>query len=256
MCRMLNIIKIIVSLYLLVISVSATVTWAEKPAQLRVAVASNFLTTARTIGQQFERDTGVKVDFSSASSGKITTQIAAGAPYDLFLSADSARPQRLIELGLAVPDSQAIYAIGQLALVSRTAPDKPLNFASRRMAIANPKIAPYGMAAQQWLNKGNHRPDLIYGENINQVWHFFQIGTVPYAIVAQSQLFSAPEQPPYSLALPVDEAQLAQALVILKRSKQPQIAAQFRAFLLSDAIQQQIQKAGYAVRHDKIRVDN
>lgn len=240
-----NFIKIILCLALTLVSVQASDIRAETNATLRVAVASNFLTTARMLGEQFHEQTGIKVLFSSASSGKITTQIEAGAPYDLFLSADMARPERLVQRGYALPESLATYAIGRLILVSREPLKEPLTFNNQRLAIANPKIAPYGLAAEQWLNKGSHSPKLILGENINQVWHFFQVGAVPFAIVAASQVQNAPKQPAFNREINVDQTILAQGLVILKRTNYPDAAELFRTFILSDTIQTQIVASGY-----------
>jgi len=240
-----NFIKIIVCLTLTWVCAFATDIRADNNATLRVAVASNFLTTARMLGEQFFEQTGIKVLFSSASSGKITTQIEAGAPFDLFLSADMTRPERLVERGYALPESLATYAIGRLMLVSREPLTEPFDFADQRLAIANPKIAPYGLATQQWLNAGAHSPKLIFGENINQVWHFFQVGAVPYAIVAASQVASAPKQPVFSQEISVDQTILAQGLVILKRTNYPEAAQEFRKFILSDTIQAQIVASGY-----------
>ncbi len=219
----------------------------EQPT-LRVAVASNFLLTARTLSATFERQTGVKVLLSSASSGKLTTQIEAGAPYDLFLSADVARPERLIDNGFALSNSMAIYAIGNLVLVSRSQLKDPGDINGQRLAIANPKIAPYGLAAQQWLDNRNLQPKLIFGENINQVWHFYQVGAVAHAIVAKSQVLKVQPPPVHQVDLAVDGMTLAQAMVILKRSKSLDLARQFHQFLLSEAVQGQIQQAGYRIK--------
>lgn len=235
------------SMVVAVLSDRSVLAGEEKPT-LRVAVASNFLLTAKVIARDFEQQTGIRVLLSSASSGKITTQIEAGAPYDLFLSADTARPERLISNGFAYPDSFAVYAIGSLVLVGRNAISDPIQFNDQRLAIANPKIAPYGLAAQNWLNSRNLTPKLILGENINQAWHFFQVGAVPYAIVAKAQLMHSKNKPPHSKELLVDNATLAQGMVILTRTKNPTTARQFHAYLMSEVIQQKIQNAGYRVK--------
>ena len=221
---------------------------AETKQPLRVAVASNFLITARTLVADFERQTGTRVLLSSASSGKITTQIEAGAPYDLFLSADTARPERLVANGLAFADSYQIYAIGGLVLVSREPITEPVMFNDQRVAIANPKIAPYGLAAKNWLDAQNLSPKLTLGENINQAWHFFHVGAVPFAIVAKAQATQAKQVPPFQQELDVDDSVLAQGMVILKRTESLAAAREFHAYLLSEATQEAIQKAGYRVK--------
>lgn len=228
---------------LLVTLISPANLLAEK-ASLRVAVASNFITTARSLAEQFTAQTGIKIKLSSASTGKLTAQIEAGAPFDLFLSADTARPERLINSGLAKPGSMAIYAIGQLVLVSRDPIDLDI-LLSQRMAVANPKTAPYGLAAEQWLATQTVQPKRIMGENINQTWHFFQVGGVQSALVARSQLDQTSLTNLAILPIETNAEVLQQAMVILARTRQPEASQQFHDFLLSDSSQANIQRAGY-----------
>jgi molybdate transport system substrate-binding protein len=123
-----------------------------------VAVATNFLEPARKIVEQFEKDSGHKVTLAGGSSGKLAAQILHGAPFDVFLSADQERVGLLVDRQAAVADSRFTYARGQLALWS---PDKlPVTVdglgslrldPGERMAIANARLAPYGLAAEQAL---------------------------------------------------------------------------------------------------------
>jgi molybdate transport system substrate-binding protein len=211
---------------------------------LRVAVASNFISTARQLSERFTDQTGIQIKLSSASTGKLTAQIEAGAPFDLFLSADTARPERLVESGLALTDSLAVYAIGQLVLVSRQ-PIQLEQLLQQRMAVANPKTAPYGLAAEQWLAKQAHQPQRIMGENINQTWHFFQVGGVQSALVAKSQLAQSSLSNLHTLAIESDAEVLQQGMVILARSSLLEASQQFHDYLLSAQSQQLIQASGY-----------
>lgn len=211
--------------------------------RLRVAVASNFLTTLKPLAKQFQSDTGIEVAISSASTGKLTAQIEAGAPFDVFLSADMARPERLISKGLAKADSLSVYAIGQLVLVSRQTFQNPADILDSSLAIANPRTAPYGAAASQWLQQQSLQPRLLMGENINQTWHFFHSGAVSVAIVAKSQLLAAALTEVYFQDLEADPAILSQGMVILNENSRA--ASQFKTFLLSEQVQSIIESAGY-----------
>ena len=126
--------------------------------EVRIAVANNFLTTLKHIVTNFEKDTGHAAIISSGSSGKLYAQIRHGAPFDVFLSADVKRPQLLEKESLAVKGSRFTYAVGRLALWSRDSSivngnGKQVlkNADFKRLAIANPKTAPYGTAAQSTL---------------------------------------------------------------------------------------------------------
>ena len=126
--------------------------------ELTIAVASNFQRTATAIAEEFSRATQIPVRISTGSTGKLYAQIVNGAPYDVFLAADSARPKRLEDDGVAVKGSRLTYAIGSLLLWSA---DSALNEGDclkaleagsyRRLAIANPLTAPYGLAAKEFL---------------------------------------------------------------------------------------------------------
>lgn len=212
---------------------------------LTVAVASNFLSTAKHLASDYQKQTGVHIRLSSASSGKLTTQIEAGAPFDLFLSADIARPERLVKSGHALADSLAVYATGELVLVSRDPIKSIDDVLSGKVAVANPLTAPYGAAAKQWLEQQGAKPNLIRGENINQAWHFFELGTVDVALVARSQVQSRQEQSFHQKLLSVDSSILEQGMVILASSKSLAEAKAFHQFLLSEQAQAYITSTGY-----------
>ncbi len=193
----------------LFVAVVALILLAGHPGPVRagealVAVATNFLEPARKIVEQFEKDSGHKVTLAGGSSGKLAAQILHGAPFDVFLSADQERVGLLVDRQAAVAESRFTYARGQLALWS---PDKvPLTAGGlgslklqpgERMAIANARLAPYGLAAEQALEAAGLlevlRPHLVYGENIGQTFSIVATGNARVGLVALSQVMSLPE---------------------------------------------------------------
>lgn len=223
-----------------------------KPANLRVAVASNFITTARHLTEEFQRKHNIEVILSSGSTGKLTTQITYGAPYDVFLAADRKHPNILIEKGLAIKDSLQTYAIGQLALISRIPLDSPVALTNVdqaiQIALANPKIAPYGAAAKSWLSRhiaDKDRFQWVMGENINQTWHYFVNGGVDVAFVALSQINSQQNLKFKYWLLTTPEIRLVQSAVLLTQSQEKEAARKYLAFLKSAYATHHIQKAGY-----------
>ena len=167
--------------------------------EVRIAVAANFKSTLQEIALHFERMSGHTTLISSGSSGKFFAQIKHGAPFDVFFSADVTRPQLIEEEGLAVADSRFTYALGRLTLWSHDPnilkDDGPTVLALNRfehLAIANPKTAPYGMAAQETLtNLGlwtRVKDRVVQGENIGQTFHFVYSNNAQLGFVARAQV--------------------------------------------------------------------
>lgn len=217
---------------------------------LRVAVSANFTPTLTAIKTEFENQTGHKIEIISGATGVLFQQINHGAPFDVFMAADTLRPQRLVDNQLALSHSLNIYAYGQLALWSNTTNITSITMLQEHqglLAIANPTFAPYGKAAQQVLTntvrKFSHKTKLILGNNISQTFQQARSGNVPLAIVAYSQLKSnnlSGYLIPENLYTPI-----AQAIVTLAHSQRKQLAAEFTRFIMSPAIQQRIHQAGY-----------
>lgn len=167
---------------------------------IRVAAASNFRQAMTSLARQFEEETGHQAILIFGSSGKQYAQIIHGAPFDAFFSADSARPALLEELGKAVPGSRFTYAYGQLVLWYPRATLPELNASIletgefNHLAIANPKLAPYGKAAEETLATLGLRDSLsqrlVRGENIAQTFQFVMSGNAELGFVAWSQLQS------------------------------------------------------------------
>lgn len=167
--------------------------------EVHVAVAANFQSTLKEIMPYFEQETGHTTIISSGSSGKFYAQIKHGAPFDVFFSADVTRPQMLEEERLAVSGSRFTYAIGRLTLWSSNPnllkKDGPFVLSKGKfthLAIANPKTAPYGAAAQQTLEAlglWNQMKDrIVQGENIGQTFHFVFSENAQLGFVARAQI--------------------------------------------------------------------
>lgn len=169
-------------------------------AEVTVAVAANFAAPMRKIAAAFERESGYRVVMALGSSGSLYAQIRHGAPFHLLLSADQTTPQRLEREGLAVPDTRMTYAVGRLALWSaepgRVDPQGQVLREGRfeRLALANPRLAPYGAAALQTMTRLN-LPQLpparqVQGESVGQVYQFVASGNATLGFVALAQIQS------------------------------------------------------------------
>lgn len=209
-------------------------------AELRIAVASNFLITIEKLAEAFAYETGHRIKVSSGSTGKLYTQIRAGAPYDLFLAADGERPSLLEAEGRILSDSRKTYALGQLAFWSRKegleiSVDALKSNPPRRLALANAKTAPYGRAAEQALDRlglnelGSQR---VRGENIGQTFQLVYSGAAELGLVAHSLVLA--QQSGSALLIPEENYEpIEQQMVIVKRTKQPELARQFQQWMLT-----------------------
>lgn len=172
---------------------------AASAAELMVAVAANFAAPMKIISQQFERETGHTLKMSFGGTGQFYAQIKNGAPFAVLLAADHETPAKIEREGLSVAGTRFTYAIGRLALWSKK-PDliDPNGEILRsdsftKIAIANPKLAPYGVAAFQVLNKlgltEKMAPRIVEGANIGQAYQFVASGNAPLGFVALSQVY-------------------------------------------------------------------
>ncbi len=168
-------------------------------AEVQVAVAANFTAPMKRIAEAFEKDTGHKAVLSYGATGRFYAQITNGAPFDVFLSADHETPARLEKDGAAMAGTSFTYATGRLVLWSA----KPglvdekgavlVRNEFRRLAIAAPKLAPYGAAAMETLTKIGMLPllqaKLVTGESIGQTFSMISTGNAELGFVAMSQVF-------------------------------------------------------------------
>jgi molybdate transport system substrate-binding protein len=175
-----------------------TITVAPASAeQALVAVAANFVPPFREIALEFEKSTGHQLQVAGGSSGNFYSQIKNGAPFDVFFSADMERPKLLEDEGFGVKGTRLTYAVGRLVLWSPNADlvkgEETLRFKQyKRLAIANPKTAPYGLAAMQAMQKleiwESLQPQIVMGENLGQTMGFIESGNAQLGFVALSQV--------------------------------------------------------------------
>lgn len=183
---------------LLALSLAGLVGHGASAAEVNVAVASNFTAPMQKIAVEFETDTGHQARLSFGSTGKFYAQISNGAPFQVLLAADEETPARLEKEGLAVGGTRFTYAIGTLVLWSAQAGlvdakgEVLKKAAFRHLALANPKLAPYGAAAVEALDKlgiyAALEPRFVQGENIGQTFQFVGTGNAELGFVALSQV--------------------------------------------------------------------
>ncbi|MCF2949635.1 molybdate ABC transporter substrate-binding protein [Paraglaciecola aquimarina] len=239
---------------LLILNLYTTVILAET---FNGAVASNFAYSMKALVHEFEKGSSHTVNLSFGSSGKIYAQIVNGAPFDMFFSADQVKPLRLQKEGWVVQGSLFTYAQGQLVLWSPKAEALAHGLQTltlgkfNKLALANPKLAPYGAAAHQVLQSlgitNISQNKWIQGENISQTYQFVRSGNVDLGLVAWSQvkLHNQPNQGAY-LIIPENLYQpIYQDAVLLKRASKNKAALAFIQFLKQDKAHQIILSSGY-----------
>jgi molybdate transport system substrate-binding protein len=232
---------------------------AAQAAEVRVAVASNFSAPMRRIAADFERDTGHNAVLTFGSTGAFAAQIRNGAPFDLLLSADDQTPTRLEQDGLAVAGTRFTYAVGQLVLWSAQpglidAQGEVLRSGGDgRIAIADPRLAPYGAAAIETLTRLGLLPSLrsrfVQGENISQTYQFISTGNAQMGFVALSQvLVDGRIQSGSSWVVPARlHAPIRQDAVLLMAGRTNPAAAALAAYLRSDKALAVIRSYGYQI---------
>lgn len=229
----------------------ACLSWPANAAEVRVAVAANFLMPLRALAPDFSRASGHELVISAGSTGKLYAQIIHGAPFDVFLAADAAAPQRLEAAGLTAGGSRITYARGRLVLWSadpeRIPPDAGALLQGGdlgRVAIANPRIAPYGAAAMAVLEglgiARRLHGRLVRAESVGQAFQFTATGNADVGFVAYSQVLAHGGRG--SLwRVPLDRyPPIRQEAVVLQRASQPAAARAFLAWLTSPAVQQRL----------------
>jgi molybdate transport system substrate-binding protein len=170
----------------------------SKPAPaIRVAAASDLTRAFEALRSSFERETQRKVELSFGASGMLAKQVGAGAPFDVFASANTGFVDQVVQAGACSAQTRAPYALGHLVVWSKPGLVKPASQLEeladprfKRIAIANPEHAPYGKAAKEALTKAGIwrqvEPRLVYGENIKQTMQYAESGNVEAALVALS----------------------------------------------------------------------
>ncbi|WP_414827763.1 molybdate ABC transporter substrate-binding protein [Alteromonas sp. H39] len=226
--------------------------WCET--SLKLAVAANFADPLREIARQYEQQSSVKSIVTVASSGTLFAQIQHGADVDVFFSADKARPQALINNGRVRQSDVHTYAYGRLAYLDREQTSPSLNdlktftlSPGTRIAIANPRLAPYGQAAQDTLQQLTLWPQfsarLVKGKNVLQAYQYYASGNVDRALVAWSLVH---DQTNHVFLIPAKlHRPIEQQLAVTAREDNLPAARAFVEFVLSRQVQSTLSRWGY-----------
>lgn len=228
---------------------------ANQQLEVTVAAASDLTAAFEEIGREFEAHHQTKVVFVFGSTGMLTRQIEHGAPMDLFAAADIAYIDQLEQQGLIVPGTKAIYARGRITLW--TTGDSALNVRTisdlnspdvKRIAIANPDHAPYGLAAQQALQSAGIwetlKPKLVYSDNIRQTLQYAETGNVDVAIVALS--LSQQSKGRWTLIPEELHQPINQGLAVIKSTPNEEAARAFASFITGARGKEILAKYGFA----------
>ena len=230
------------------------------PSPLRVAAAADLMPVLPSLLKRFTRETGIPVLVSWGASGEEAVAIRHGAPYDLFLSADSAYPEKLAEKGFLEKNSLRVYARGILVLwvSGRTPAGHPLpgiedlaGSGIMKIAMANPRLAPYGRAARKCLvSRGlwvDLKPKVVYGNSLAQVAWYLRTGAAQAGFLseAQAKALSLRVSGGYSVLSPSCVPFLEQKMGILRRPGKPGRARALERFLLGAKAQAYLRSHGY-----------
>lgn len=212
---------------------------AESANEIIVSAAADLIRPFKEIGAMYEKETGVKALFNFGSTGLLAQQIEGGAPVDLFFAANKSYIEALEGKGLILPETKALYAVGRITLAT---PKGYTKFGSlqdllrpevKKIAIANPVHAPYGMAAKAAMVKigvwERLKDKLVLGENVRQALNYVETGSVDAGIVALSVSIRSDTNfilIPEELHLPIE-----QAFAVIKGSRNPKQAREFAEFI-------------------------
>ena len=230
---------------------------AANAAEVQVAVAANFAEPIKAVAAVLEKSTGHKLVVTLGSTGKLYAQIKNGAPFDVLLSANTDVPQQLEKQGLTQPGSRFTYAFGKLVLWSADAGKvdakgeilKTGKF--RKIAYASPKVAPYGQAAVEVMDKmglaAALAPKLVQGESIGQAFNFIYTGNAELGFVAMSQVLEGGKMKSGSMWVvpPAMYSSIKQDAVVLRRGATNPAAQALVALLKSPNIKDLIRSYGY-----------
>jgi len=242
------------------LAATAAISLPVSAGEVQVAVAANFAGPMARIGEAFTAATGHTLKVSSGATGKFQAQIVAGAPFEVLVAADDETPRKLIAEGHAVAGSNFTYAIGKLVLWSAQpgfVDDQGAVLGKgpfAHLAIANPKLAPYGAAGMEVLKvKGLAdalAPRLVTAESIAQAYQFVATGNAELGFVAWSQVASPGQEVKgsYWLVPPSLYGEIRQDAVLLKTGEKNPAASALLAYLKGDAAKSTIQSYGYGLK--------
>ncbi|MBN2887615.1 MAG: molybdate ABC transporter substrate-binding protein [Chromatiaceae bacterium] len=237
----------------------AAATFAAQAERVQIAVAANFTAPMKEIAEAFAQDSGHEVEAAFGSSGKFYAQIQNGAPFEILLAADAQTPAKLAEEGLALAETAFTYAKGTLVLWSKDAEriqDGPETLRAgqfRKLAIANPRLAPYGAAAMETLEHFNLvetlEPRLVKGDNIAQTYQFAATGNAELGFVALSQVYRDGALVEGSAwTVPADfHGPIQQDAILLKRGSDNAAARALLDYLKGETAREIIRRFGYTI---------
>lgn len=250
---------VVTALIVLTLSTTFLFEWAcrrttNQPSELTVAAASDLTEAFAELERDFETNNKTKVVFVFGSTGMLTRQIENGAPMDLFAAADIDYVNQLEQKNLIVPGTKSVYARGRITMWTTTESGLKIETISdltrtevRRIAIANPDHAPYGLAAQQALQKAGIwdevKPKLVYGDNIRQTLQYAETGNVDVSIVALSLSLRSKGRwilIPGELHEPIN-----QGLAVIKTTKNEAAARAFASFITAPRGREILGKYGF-----------
>lgn len=246
--------------HLLILIAALTFAASSHAETVRIAVAANFTAPAKALASIFAKTTGHEAKLSFGATGAFYTQIKNGAPFDVFLAADDERPARLEKEGDTVSGSRFTYAIGQLALWSAKEGMVDNQGAVltggqfNKLAIANPKLAPYGTAAMETLDKlgltASIQPKLVTGESIGQTYNFIATGNAELGFVALAQVLDGGKLKSGSVWVVPEQfhAPIVQDAVLLKRASGNPAANAWMNLMRAPQTKELIRTYGYAVK--------
>lgn len=227
----------------------------KEQAQITVAAAANLNEAFQEMAKQFTKETGIKVVYSFGATGNLTKQIENKAPFDVFAAADTSHVEELDKQGLLVDGSRAVYTIGKLVLW--TPPKSTANISRvedvakpeiKRIAVANPELAPYGKATVETLESLKIWPQVqgkvVYGENVSGTKQFASTGNADAAFIPLALV-----KPGEGKYIEIDESlhkPIAQALGVIKASHNQEAARRFAQYVLGNEGQSLMRQYGYA----------
>ena len=224
-------------------------------AEVKVAIAANFTEPVKEIAPLFEKVTGHKLVLSFGATGQFYAQIGQGAPFEILLAADKATPTKVVADGHAVPGTQFTYAIGKLVLYSKTAGlvegEEMLRSGKfDKIAIANPALAPYGLAGDETLKAlglfETLSPKIVRGNTIAQTYEFIATGNAELGFVALSQVIFVSGGSRWLVPAKL-YSEIAQDAVLLKTGAGNDAARAFLVFLKGSEARAVIEKYGYGI---------
>jgi len=250
-----------VALFALVVVVCMSSIGSAAAEDITIAAASDLNFAFKELVAEYEKMTGNQVKLTLGSSGNFYAQIQNGAPFDLYFSADIGYPRKLEESGLAVPGSLYPYAVGRIVLWAGNGSHLDLSKGLeilreptiQKIAIANPKHAPYGraaVAAMEYFKVYDQVKDkLILGENISQAAQFIESGACDAGVIALSLALAPPMKAAgqYWEIPATAHSPLEQGAVILKQSKNPEAARQFLEFIKGPRGQEIMKRYGFTL---------